>query len=226
MMIKVPTTVPTGSPTEGADCRQPLQKAGCNLSGTFSFKCWEPQMPSCPHLSAFMTSPQAYTEEGKPGGCPRHLRSNHVENRVSVWLFYAAWVHCFLSHQKLSSIYCSFFHHRHAITKGLDTKWWICHKENDSSTLQYMSWHEVCSACCRKKKTWRRSREDSLSLSENGKHNSERACSGMGPVHAHQQHPELVQMAVQSQVSCAKLEEDRSLPWTSQFVLQKAGRIF
>ena len=40
----------------------------------------------------------------------------------------------------------------------------------------------------------------------------ERACSGMGPVHAHQQHPELVQMAVQSQVSCAKLEEDRSLP--------------
>ena len=40
----------------------------------------------------------------------------------------------------------------------------------------------------------------------------ERACSGMGPVHAHQQHPELVQMAVQSQVSCAKLEEDKSLP--------------
>ena len=40
----------------------------------------------------------------------------------------------------------------------------------------------------------------------------ERACSGMGPVHAHQQHPELVQTAVQSQVSCAKLEEDKSLP--------------
>ena len=161
-----------------------------------------------------------------PGGCPSQLCSNHVENPVSLWLFCAACVHCFLSHQKLSSIYCSFFHHRHAITKGLDTKWWICHKENDSSTLQYMSWHEVCSACCRKKKTWRRSREDSLSLSENGKHNSERACSGMGPVHAHQQHPELVQTAVQSQVSCAKLEEDKSLPWTSQFVLQKAGSIF
>ena len=73
----------------------------------------------------------------------------------------------------------------------------------------------------KKKKTWRRSREDSLSSSENEKGNSGRACSGMGPVHAHQQHPELVQTAVQSQVSCAKLEEDKSLPWTSQFVLQK-----
>ena len=37
-----------------------------------------------------------------------------------------------------------------------------------------------------KKKTWQRSRVDSLSLSENEKGNSGRACSGMGPVHAHQ----------------------------------------
>ena len=82
MMMKVPTTVPTGSLTEGADCRRPLQKAGCNLSGTLSFKCWEPQLPSCPHLSAFMTSPQVYTEERNTRGNRGHLCWNHFGDRL------------------------------------------------------------------------------------------------------------------------------------------------
>lgn len=57
-MMKVPTTVPTGSTTELSDHRQSVQKAACTLSSKLSVKCREPQL----HLPAFKISQQVYAE--------------------------------------------------------------------------------------------------------------------------------------------------------------------